>query len=370
MSDNLIKILSFNTFSKEDIVTLLSVKSEAEREHVFNKAESIREESVGKNIYLRGLIELSNICEKNCLYCGIRAGNKQVERYIVSEKDVIASINHALEKNYGSVVIQSGERTDEEFVEMIDGVIKKIKTISDGKLGITLSCGEQTPETYRKWYKSGAHRYLLRIETSDPELYYKIHPQNKKHFLVNRLVALRHLREIGYQVGSGVMIGLPGQTVSQLADDLLFLKQMDVDMVGMGPYIEHKHTPLYQFSNNLIPKAERLNLSLVMIAVLRIMMKNINIASSTALDSLDSNGRLLAIKAGANVLMPNLTPVKYRENYFLYDNKPYLTEADELVENIGSSEILKGYLIKLGEWGDSAHFFPDRNKIGLCKIQL
>ena len=357
MFENLNKILTCNTFSKEDIVTLLSVKSEAERKLIFKKAESIREKSVGRNIYLRGLIEFSNICEKNCLYCGIRAGNTLVERYTVSEKDVMASVKHAIDRNYGSVVIQSGERTDEEFIEMIDSLIKKIKTLSDGKLGITLSCGEQTAETYKKWFKSGAHRYLLRIESSDPELFYKIHPQNKKHFLVNRLVALRHLREIGYQVGSGVMIGLPGQTVSQLADDLLFLKQMDVDMVGMGPYIEHKQTPLYQFSKNLMPKAERLNLSLLMIAVLRILMNHINIASSTALDSLDSNGRLLAIKAGANVLMPNLTPVKYRENYFLYDNKPYLTEADELVKNICSSEIIKGYSIKFGEWGDSAHFF-------------
>jgi len=349
-------ILEKGSLLREDLIRLLSVNSTAERDMVFQKAVKVRSENVGKNVYLRGLIEFSNMCEKNCLYCGIRAGNTQVERYCLEEDEVIACAQHAFENNYGSVVIQSGERTNEEFIDKIDNLVRKIKTLSNGQLGITLSCGDQTKETYQRWYDSGAHRYLLRFEASDPELYYKIHPNNKKHFLLNRLTSLRYLKETGYQVGSGMMIGLPGQTIENLADDLLMLKILNVDMVGMGPYIEHKDTPLFKEKDQLLPKDERLALSLLTIAVLRILMPDINIAAATALDSLVDDGRMQSIRAGANVLMPNLTPLKYRENYFLYENKPFLTEADALIKKVNESGSLNGYHIKLGEWGDSKHF--------------
>jgi biotin synthase len=361
MSKSIKNILTQKTFSRDDLITLLSAKTEAERALIFDKAEAVRTVTVGKNIYLRGLIEYSNICEKNCLYCGIRAGNQNVERYCLEEEDVLECACHAFRYNYGSVVIQSGERTDRTNTDKIDRLIQKIKKVSDGKLGITLSCGEQSRETYQRWFNSGAHRYLLRIETSDRKLYHKIHPHNQKHAFLNRISALENLRKTGYQVGSGVMIGLPGQTAVQLADDLQFLKNLDVDMVGMGPYIEHKDTPLYKFKKQLSLQEERLHLSHLMIAVLRIMMPDINIAAGTALDSLSPTGRLMALKVGANVLMPNLTPGIFRENYFLYDNKPYLTEADELVSKIDQSTLLNGYQIKYGEWGDSKHFFDRTN---------
>ncbi|MBN2174436.1 MAG: [FeFe] hydrogenase H-cluster radical SAM maturase HydE [Bacteroidales bacterium] len=349
-------ILEKESLSREDLIRLLSVQNQNERDLIFQKAMEVRAELVGNEIYLRGLIEFSNICEKNCFYCGIRAGNKNVERYCIEEEEVLRCAEYAFENNYGSVVIQSGERTDQEFIEIISNLVQKIKMLSKGKLGITLSCGDQTKETYKRWFDSGAHRYLLRFEASDPELYYKIHPNNKKHFLLNRLNSLQYLKETGYQVGSGMMIGLPGQTIGNLVDDLLMLKTLNVDMVGMGPYIEHKDTPLFESRDQLLPKKERLELSLLTISVLRILMPDINIAAATALDSLVDDGRLQAIRAGANVLMPNLTPLKYRENYFLYENKPYLTEADDLIRKINESDMLNGYKIKLGEWGDSRHF--------------
>ncbi len=356
MSKAIKDILTQSEYSGEDITRLLSTEEEADRELIFRKSEMTREHAVGNYIYLRGLIEYSNVCEKNCLYCGIRAGNRNVDRYHLDEEEVLSCARHAFANNYGSVVIQSGERTDDETIDKIDRLIQKIKSLSDGKLRITLSCGEQTFETYQRWFNSGARRYLLRIESSDQTLYYKIHPRNRKHNFTSRTVALENLKKAGYQVGSGVMIGLPGQTANHLAADLLYLKKLDVDMVGMGPYIEHQDTPLHNFKEQLISPDERLNLSLLMIAVLRIIMPNINIAAGTALDSLSSAGRLMAIKIGANVLMPNLTPRCYRENYSLYQNKPYLTEADELLVKIKESHMLKGFRIKFGDWGDSKHF--------------
>jgi biotin synthase len=349
-------ILSKKELTQEDLEILLSASSDHDIAAIFNAAEAIREEKVGKKIYLRGLIEYSNHCEKNCYYCGIRAGNKEVYRYRMQENEVIGCAETALKNNYGSVVIQSGEETGRDFVNAIDRFVQEIKKLSNRKLGITLSCGEQSAETYKRWFESGAHRYLLRIETSDPVLYSRIHPQNQKHDFSARIEALMRLKNAGYQLGSGIMIGLPGQTISQLAADLLFLKQLDVDMVGMGPYIEHEETPLFAQKDQLLAKEERLELALRMIAVLRLLMPDINMASSTALDSLSPLGRLRAIKAGANILMPNLTPVKYRENYFLYNDKPYLTEAGDLIKRIQESELLKNYQIRFNEWGDSLHF--------------
>ena len=169
-------------------------------------------------------------------------------------------------------------------------------------------------------------------------------------------MALNHLKSAGYQVGSGVMVGLPFQTDENLADDLLFLQNFDVDMVGMGPYIEHPETPLFDFRNEIPAPKERFEKTLMMIAIIRIMMKNINIAASTAMDTLDSEGRIKAITAGANVLMPNITPVKYRENYLIYKDKPFVIEADELLARFRSNPLLKGFEIVQGKWGDSLHF--------------
>lgn len=351
------QILSKESLTKEDIVFLLSTSDKEDRRSLFQKAAEVKKEYVGNKVYFRGLIEFSNICAKNCYYCGIRSGNKKLNRYILTEQEVLDAAKFAYDNKYASLVIQSGERSDKKFTDLITRLIKEIKKLSNGKLGLTLSMGEQSEETYREWFSAGAHRYLLRIEVSNKDLYKKLHPQNKKHDYEQRKAALKLLQKIGYQVGSGVMIGLPFQTIEDLADDLLFFKEFDIDMAGMGPYIGHKETPLYKYNDQLLPKEERFNLSLKMVALLRIMMKDINIAATTAMQTLDPQGREKALKVGANVIMPNLTPVKYRENYLLYEDKPCIDEeAKECLNCLEARIHLAGDEIGYGEWGDSKHF--------------
>ena len=350
------EILRKAEFTHSDLVELLNAQGK-DRTALFSRAAEVKKQYVGNKVYFRGLVELSNICSKNCLYCGIRAGNAKPDRYMVGEDEVLEAARFALENGYGSMVLQSGERCDDSFVATVTNLLRKIKGLSNGKLGITLSMGEQTEKTYCDWYSNGAHRYLIRIETSDRELYYKIHPNNKKHDFDVRINALKMLREIGYNVGSGVMIGLPFQTIDHLAGDLLFLKNLDVDMVGMGPFIEHEETPLYQYKDLLWPKKERFDMSLKMVAILRIMMKDINIAATTAMQAIDKQGREKALKVGANIIMPNLTPVKYREDYLLYEDKPCLDEDASECRNCLEARIhIAGDEIGFGEWGDSKHF--------------
>ncbi|MEI8201447.1 MAG: [FeFe] hydrogenase H-cluster radical SAM maturase HydE [Bacteroidota bacterium] len=350
------EILKKETFTREDLICLLKC-NEQDRKKLFARSAEIKSIHVGKKVYYRGLVELSNICSKNCYYCGIRLDNKKVHRYFVTEDEVVEAAKYAFENGYGSMVLQSGERTDKQFVDTIINLLNRIKDISGDKLGITLSLGEQSEETYRKWFEAGAHRYLLRIETSNRELYYKLHPQNAKHDYDERLDCLRLLRKIGYNVGTGVMIGLPFQQIEHLADDLQFFYDMDIDMAGMGPYIEHEDTPLFQFKEQLMPKEDRFILSLKMVAILRIMMKDINIAATTAMQTLDKQGREKALMVGANIIMPNLTPVKYREDYLLYEDKPCIDEEASECKNCLEARIaMAGDKIGYNEWGDSLHF--------------
>ncbi|MDP4290819.1 MAG: [FeFe] hydrogenase H-cluster radical SAM maturase HydE [Bacteroidota bacterium] len=356
MKNHIDEILLKKDLTKQDLVELLETDAK-DRKKIYTLSAGIKKNYVGNKVYFRGLVELSNICSKDCYYCGIRKGNRSVDRYMVTEEEVLEAARFALDHGYGSMVLQSGERTDRKFVKMVTSLLDKIKTLSEGKLGITLSMGEQSEETYREWFEAGAHRYLIRIETSNRELYYKIHPRNSKHNYDTRLNALRMLRTIGYNVGTGVMIGLPFQTTSDLADDLLFFKELDIDMCGMGPYIEHEATPLYAFRHLLLPREERFELSLKMVALLRILMKDINIAATTAMQTLDKMGREKALKAGANVIMPNLTPVKYRDDYLLYEDKPCIDEeAEQCITCLEARIHLAGDEIGYGEWGDSKHF--------------
>lgn len=349
-------ILTAESLSKEDIVTLLKVNGHDEQ-LIFQKAAEIKEKNVQNKVYFRGLIEFSNLCRKNCLYCGIRKENKYLLRYTLNDEEIIEAAKFAYENHYGSVVLQSGELTGRSFVNRVSRLLQKINRMSGGRLRITLSCGEQSYETYRKWFENGAVRYLLRIETSNPVLYARIHPDDNIHRYNTRLKCLESLKKAGYQVGTGVMIGLPDQTFEDMADDLLFIRQIDADMVGMGPYIEHKHTPLYSYRNRLYNRNERLKISLKMIALLRILMKDINIAATTALQAIDPFGREKAIMAGANVIMPNITPAKYREYYLLYEDKPCTDE-----ESINCLQCLQiristtGNQIAFDDWGDSVHY--------------
>ncbi|HNW99449.1 MAG TPA: [FeFe] hydrogenase H-cluster radical SAM maturase HydE [Bacteroidales bacterium] len=358
------EILNKQEFSKEDIMFLLSLTNKEDSDTLIKKAYSIKENFIGKKDYLRGLIEFSNQCKKNCLYCGIRSGNTKVNRYSITDDEILQTAEFAQKNKFTGIVLQSGEQCNPDFTKRITGLITGIKKIANPELRITLSVGEQLFETYKEWHDAGADRYLLRIETSSEELYKKIHPDNYLHSYKTRLECLENIKKAGYQTGTGVMIGLPFQTIENLADDLLFIKKMNIDMVGMGPYIEHTDTPLYEYKDLLLPLAERFNLSLRMIAVLRIMMPYINIVSTTALQTIFPMGRERGLKAGANVLMPNLTPGKYRSSYLLYENKPCINEeADECIDCLANRVKMIGEEIAYDEYGDSKHFIKRKNNL-------
>ena len=349
-------ILAKGGLSREDLVSLLTAEGEA-RSRLRKSAAEIRDHEIGNRVYFRGLIEFSNICGKDCYYCGIRRSNRKVHRYNLSDDQILKAARFAHEQNYGSLVLQSGELASPAFTDRIEHLLREIKKLSGNSLGITLSLGEQEREVYQRWFEAGAHRYLLRIESSSPGLYRRLHPQDSLHSFERRLECLSILRSIGYQTGTGVMIGLPFQDPGALADDLLLMKSVDVDMVGMGPYIEHPDTPLFKFRHELLPIGERFELALNMIAALRILMPDINIAAATALQAIDPMGREKAIKAGANIIMPNITPGKYRNDYALYENKPCVDEEpDECLNCLDVRVQLADSRIGYGEWGDSLRF--------------
>ncbi len=358
MKNNKIKeIVRQSEFTKDDIVTLLSAKGN-DRLVLFEKSAEVKKESVSNITYFRGLVEFSNICSKSCYYCGIRKDNIHVNRYNLDDDAILEAVKFAHEHNYGSLVLQSGERCDKIFTSRITKLLQRIHRETGNSLHITLSLGEQHEQVYKEWLDNGAHRYLLRIETTSKQLYQKMHPSNALHHYEKRLSCLKTLQRIGYQTGTGVMIGLPFQTIEDLANDLLFMKKFDIDMVGMGPYIEHKETPLYQYRDFLLPLEQRFELALKMIAVLRIMMKDINIAAATALQAIDKVGREKALKIGANVIMPNITPGMYRDEYDLYENKPCTTEEAVDCSNCLEARIaMAGDVIGYGEHGDPKHYY-------------
>lgn len=352
------QIISKPTFNKNDLVVLLKAEG-YDKDLLFKNANEVKLAEVGNKIYFRGLVEFSNVCSKDCFYCGIRNSNTAVSRYNLSDIEIIEAARFAYKNNYGSLVLQSGELSSPTFTLRVENLLRQIKALSNNELGVTLSLGEQPEEVYQRWFEAGAHRYLLRIETSNPVLYRKIHPLS--HSFQQRLNCLHSLKKLGYQTGTGVMIGLPFQTIDDLANDLLFMQQFDIDMVGMGPYIEHAQTPLYQFKNELWSINERFIMALKMIAVLRLLMKDINIVASTALQAIDPLGREKAVHVGANVIMPNITPGPYRNHYALYENKPC---ADQnLSENKACSDALLSFNdseIGFGQWGDSKHFLKKK----------
>lgn len=354
--DSAINTIKEGTPDKESIKFLLELDNKADQERLFSEAYEIKVQNVGKKVYFRGIIEFSNICEKNCYYCGVRRGNRNVKRYQMTEDQALKAAMWSFENKFGSVVIQAGERTDRKYVDQIERIVRRIKEESQGKLGITLSLGEQAIETYKRWFDAGAHRYLLRIESSNEDLYKKLHPSD--HSYTERVRCIEFLRQTGYQVGTGVMIGLPYQTTDHLADDIIFFRNMDIDMIGMGPFITHKDTPMKDsFEDFESVKERQFNLSLKMIAVARLLMKDINIASTTALQALKPTGRELGLLAGANVIMPNITDIEYRPYYQLYDDKPCINEGYGECNSCLQRRIeFIGETVGLNEWGDPVHF--------------
>jgi len=311
----------------------------------------VKRREVGPVVRLRGLIELSNLCARNCTYCGIRRDNTEVERYTLPAGEVVEAARRAQDFGYGSIVLQGGQRQDQAHADFIGELLIRIHAATGGELGVTLSVGEQDRAVLRRWRQAGAHRYLLRMETSDPELYASLHPDHPDW--EQRRRGLDDLRAEGYQVGTGVMIGLPGQSLASLAGDLLFFRRQDVDMIGMGPFIPHAGTPLATVADAFDPDRQ-VDLALNMIACARLLMPDANIASTTALQALHPRGRERGLLAGANVMMPNVTGLRYRAAYQLYDGKPSLDEdAVAVRRRLEESVAAIGETIGYGERGDA-----------------
>lgn len=369
IQDVLAKDIAGDAVLTEDELRLLMSCTQAdELEAIYRKAYEVKAAHVGRISYYRGLIEFSNYCTKDCLYCGIRKSNAKAERFSMSDEDILHMARWAYEHEYGSLTLQSGERKDEAFIERVLYLIKEIKKIGNGALGVTVCVGEQSDETYRRMREVGASRYLLRIESSNKELYEKIHPRDDNHSFETRLACLAGVRKAGLQVGTGVMIGIPGQTEEDLVQDILFFKKQDVDMIGMGPYVVHNDTPLGQFTlqhglDSEAHKKQRVQWGLKMVALTRLFLKNVNIAATTALEALDPEGREKALRAGANILMPVITVSAHRAKYQLYNNKPCVDE-----DKVHYQELLTQRVEAVGDrvgWnatGDSPHFYQRMEK--------
>lgn len=358
------RLLASPNFDRGNLAAILRAKDATDIDSIRRAAEAVLLTECGDGVYLRGLVEVSNACACDCLYCGIRKSSREVHRYTLEPDEIVECARLCARLGYGSLVLQSGERADRKFLDLIASAVERIKreTRSEAQpdgLGITLCLGEQSRETYRRFFEAGAHRYLLRIETSNPELFARIHPWDQS--FAARLDCLHALRDVGYQVGTGVMIGLPGQSVHDLAADIEFFRALDIDMIGMGPFIPHPATPL---GDAPCPSVEeRLRLSFLMIAATRLALRDVNIASTTALQALDPMGREKGLKFGANVIMPLVTPEDVRRDYQLYPGKPCLEEnASECQTCLGVRIELAGRRLGKDAWGDSRHAVKRRRR--------
>ena len=323
------QILNKEELSRDEIVFLLSVKDKKDFEKLYTCADETRQKYCGDDVHLRGIIEFSNYCEQDCLYCGLRKSNKNLQQYRMTKDEIISTAEKITRVGIKTIVLQSGE---DHFYSssLVTDIILTIKEKFNP--AITLSIGERGRDEYEEWKKAGADRYLLKHETANDELYSTYHQQEK---LKSRLAHIKYLKQIGYQIGSGNIIGLTGQTIEDIADDILLCKEMDCDMCSFSPFIPSNHSPLWKAS------PANLNLTLKTIAVARIVLKDVHIPATTALSTLIDGGKELGLKVGANVIMPNFTPLPYRENYQIYKNKKtydpleYLDELKVMLARIG-----------------------------------
>ena len=309
LSDKVNKLLKTKNLSDGELLEL--IKTDVFDKELFFAADKVRREHYGTDVYVRGLIEFTNYCKNDCYYCGIRHGNKKAVRYRLSREDIMECCREGYALGFRTFVLQGGEDpyyTDDIMCEIISSIRKEYPDCA-----ITLSVGEKSRETYEKYFAAGANRYLLRHETADKEHYAMLHPNSMS--LENRKRCLFDLKEIGFQVGSGFMVGSPYQTAENLLADLRFLQELMPDMIGIGPYLTHEQTPFADKENG------SMELTLRLIAVLRLMFPYALLPSTTALGTIHPKGRELGLKAGANVVMPNLSPVNVRKLYELYENK-------------------------------------------------
>lgn len=304
-----VKLFENGNLSDSELKTV--IESDCFNEPLASAADKRRRENYGDEVYIRGLIEFTNYCRNNCYYCGIRCDNRKAQRYRLSKDEILLCCNEGYRLGFRTFVLQGGEDpyfTDKKICEIVAEIRCRFPDCA-----ITLSIGEKERESYKAYFDEGANRYLLRHETAEASHYGKLHPASMS--LENRKRCLFDLKEIGYQVGSGFMVGSPYQTTENLIADLRFLQELQPDMIGIGPFITHKDTPFSEF------KSGSLNLTLRLISILRLMFPYALIPSTTALGTIHPQGREWGLKAGANVIMPNLSPVGIRKLYTLYDNK-------------------------------------------------
>ena len=311
MKELIDKLHQEQMLTAEELHRLLANRSEETDQYARNLANQVRQEEYGNKIFVRGLIEFTNYCKNNCFYCGIRCGNQHVQRYRLTEEEILKCCRQGYELGFRTFVLQGGEDvffTDDKIVQIIRGIKKEFPDCA-----VTLSIGEKSEESYRAYRDAGADRYLLRHETADPRHYKRLHPPGMS--CEHRKNCLRVLKKLGYQTGAGFMVGSPLQTVDDLVEDFLFLKELDPEMVGIGPFIAHKDTPYCCEKNGTLDD------TLFYLALIRLMLPEVLLPATTALGTIHPKGRELGVLSGANVVMPNLSPVSVRKKYMLYDGK-------------------------------------------------
>ena len=311
IQDVLDKLCASSELTREELISLLENRNPDTQKFLAEKASAVARKTYGNKVFVRGLIEFTNYCRNDCYYCGIRCSNKNAERYRLTEEEIAGCASYGYDLGFRTIVLQGGE--DQYYKDdMIVSIIKAIKK-EHPDVAVTLSIGEKSYESYKAFFNAGADRYLLRHETADFDHYAKLHPANLS--AENRQQCLFNLKKIGFQTGAGFMVGSPYQTNENIADDLLFLKKLDPEMIGIGPFIPHQDTQFKEM------KAGGLDLTLYLLSIIRLMLPTVLLPATTALGTINPRGRELGILAGANVVMPNLSPVGVRKKYALYDNK-------------------------------------------------
>lgn len=299
------------SYTKQELIDIL--RDDSQNDWLFSLADKVRKENVGDEVHLRALIEFSSTCKRTCKYCGLRAPNHKAKRYNLSPDEIFELAQNAVRLGYKTVVLQSGEN-DYYTKDMMCEIIERVKSLN---VALTLSIGERSFEDYKAFKDAGADRYLIRIETTDEDLYRQMHPNMS---FENRVKCLENLKILGYELGTGCLVGLPNQTLESLVEDILFFKKMDVQMLGIGPFIPHPNTPLFN------APVGSFTLALKVMALSRLMLPNINIPATTAMETLNPNGRILALQSGANVVMPNVTMSEFKTKYEIYPNKICINE--------------------------------------------